>query len=239
MSGSSLGQIAAVTTLNLQNIPQRLATTLVALLGIAGVVIVLIGVLSIAEGFRSVLQGAGAEDVAIVLRDGANDEMGSSVSLEQTRIIADLPQIARDAQGALVSPELYVVVDIPLRTTGTVANVPLRGVSPTAAQLRRGFRIVAGRNVTPGTYEVVVGRGAAGQFAGLDVGQRVKMGSTQWLVAGMFEAGGSVAESEIWTDAKVLQDVFQRGAGFQSMRVKLSSAAAFGAFKDGLTSDER
>src|SRR5690348_11076025 len=113
MAGNSLAQITAVTTLNLQNIPQRLSTTLVALLGIAGVVIVLIGVLSIAEGFRSVLQDAGAEDVVIVLRDGATDEMGSSVSLEETRIIADLPEVARDARGAVVSPELYVVTDIP------------------------------------------------------------------------------------------------------------------------------
>jgi putative ABC transport system permease protein len=239
MARNTLSQIAAVTALNLQNIPQRLATTSVALLGIAGVVVVLIGVLSIAEGFRSVLQRSGAEDVAIVLRDGANDEMSSSISLEQTRIIEAMPEVARDAQGAIVSPELYVVADIPKRSTGTVANVPVRGVSPSAARLRQGFRIVAGRNFTPGTFEVIVGRGAASQFAGLDVGGTVKLGSTQWLVAGMFEDAGSVAQSEVWTDAKVVQDVFQRGAGYQSMRVKLNRSDAFGSFKDGLTSDDR
>jgi len=239
MAGNTLSQIAAVTGLNLRNIPQRLATTLVALLGIAGVIVVLIGVLSIAEGFRSVLQHSGAPDIAIVLRDGSNDEMSSNLSLEQARLIADLPEVARDAQGPIVSAELYVVADIPRRSTGTAANVPLRGVSPSAARLREGFRIVAGRNFNPGTFEVIVGRGAASQFTGLEVGGTVKLGSTRWLVTGMFEDAGSIAQSEVWTDAKMVQGAFQRGASYQSMRVKLTSSKALGSLKDGLSADNR
>ena len=239
MAGSTLGQIAAVTSLNLRNISERFAATIVALIGIAGVVTVLIGVLSISEGFRAVLERSGAEDVAIVLRSGATDEMGSNVSQEQSRIIADLSDVARDQQGPIVSPELYVVVDVPLRTTRTDANVPLRGVSQSAANLREGFRIVEGRNFTPGTFEIIVGRGAALQFAGLDVGSSVRWGSTEWLVAGIFEDAGSVAQSEIWTDATVLQGAYNRGTGFQSMRVRLNSASAYDAFKASLTTDPR
>src|SRR5688572_7877386 len=125
MSGNVTTQVSAITSMNLRNLGQRTASSVVALVGIAGVVTVLIGVLSIAAGFRAVLDQSGQADVAIVLRSGATDEMGSSLLNEQTRIIANSKDVARDADGVIMSPELYVVVDVPLLRTGTVANVPL------------------------------------------------------------------------------------------------------------------
>lgn len=239
MASNAFSQIGAITAMNLRNMSQRASSSIVALVGIAGVVMVLIGVLSIKEGFRAVLELSGAEDIAIVLRNGATDEMSSNLSQEQTRIIADAKQVARDAQGPLVSPELYVIVDVPLLRTGTAANVPLRGVGPQAEKLRQKFRIVEGRNFTPGKFEVIVGRGASLQFAGLTVGQRLRWGTTDWTVAGIFEDRGSVAESEIWTDATVLQGAYSRGSSYQSTRVRLTNAGAMQAFKDSLTSDPR
>jgi putative ABC transport system permease protein len=239
MAGSVMTQISAITSMNLRNVSQRLTSSVVALVGIAGVVMVLIGVLSISAGFRAVLTLSGARDVAIVLRSGATDEMGSGLSQEQTRIIADSKDLARDAQGPIASPELYVIVDIPLKRTVTAANVPLRGVGPHAPQLRQNFRIVEGRNFTPGTFEVVVGRGASEQFAGLTVGNKLRWGTTDWTVVGIFEDRGSVAESEVWTDATVLQGAYNRGTTYQSMRVKLTSPEAFQSFKDTLTKDPR
>jgi putative ABC transport system permease protein len=218
MSNNSLSQIGAITSMNLRNMSQRLASSIVALVGIAGVVTVLIGVLSIAEGFRAVLEISGSPQVAIVLRSGATDEMGSGLSQDQTRVIADSKNILRDEQGPVVSPELYVVVDVPLISTGTAANVPLRGVGPQAAKLRGGFKIVEGTNFTPGKFEVVVGKGASLQFAGLKVGSQLRWGTTNWTVAGIFE---------------------DRGTSYQSMRVKLTSPDAMQAFKDELTSDPR
>jgi putative ABC transport system permease protein len=239
MAGNSLGQIIAVTAMNVRNIPARFGSTLVALVGIAGVVTVVTGVLSIAEGFRAVLDKAGSEDVAIVLRGGATDEMGSSFSQQDTRVIADATQIARDDAGPVLSTELYVIVDVPLQRTGTAANVPLRGVGASAGKLRRGFELTAGRMFTPGTFEVIVGRGAAAQFAGLKVGDVVASGRMKWQVVGHFRDAGSVAESEIWTDAAVLQGAYQRGASYQSVRARLTSAAALAAFRDTLTTDPR
>ena len=239
MAGSTMTQISAITSMNLRNVSQRLTSSVVALVGIAGVVMVLIGVLSISAGFRAVLTLSGARDVAIVLRSGATDEMGSGLSQEQTRIIADSKDIARDAQGTIASPELYVIVDIPLKRTVTAANVPLRGVGPQAPQLRQNFRIVEGRNFTPGTFEIVAGRGASEQFAGLTVGNKLRWGTTDWTVVGIFEDRGSVAESEVWTDATVLQGAYNRGTTYQSMRVKLTSPDAFQSFKDALTKDPR
>lgn len=239
MAGNVTTQIAAITSMNLRNIAERITSSVVALVGIAGVVTVLIGVLSIAAGFRAVLDLSGAADVAIVLRSGATDEMGSSLGNTQIRIIADAKDTARNAEGPITSPELYVIVDVPLLRTGTAANVPLRGVGPQAPKLRQNFRIAEGRSFTPGTFEVIVGRGASLQFAGLTVGSRMRWGTTDWTVVGIFEDRGSVAESEIWTDASVLQGVYNRGNSYQSMRVKLTSAGAVQSFKDTLTADPR
>jgi putative ABC transport system permease protein len=239
MAGSAITQISAITSMNLRNVSQRATSSIVALVGIAGVVMVLIGVLSIAAGFRAVLTLSGAEDVAIVLRSGATDEMGSGLSQPQTRIIADAKDVAHDADGAIASPELYVIVDVPLKRTGTAANVPLRGVGQQAPKLRQNFRIVEGRMFTPGTFEVIVGRGASLQFANLTVGSKLRWGTTDWTVAGIFEDRGSVAESEVWTDATVLQGAYNRGNSFQSMRVKLTSPGAFQSFKNALTADPR
>ena len=239
MSNNSLAQIGAITVMNLRNMSQRAASSIVALIGIAGVVTVLIGMLSIAEGFRAVLEISGSPQVAIVLRSGATDEMGSGLSQDQVRVIADSKNVLRDEQGALVSPELYVVVDVPLITTGTAANVPLRGVGPQAQKLRGDFKIIEGTHFTPGKFEIVVGKGASMQFAGLQVGNQVRWGTTNWTVTGIFEDRGSVAESEIWTDASVLQNAYNRGTSYQSMRVKLTSPNTMQAFKDELTADPR
>jgi len=239
MAGSAMNQISTITSMNLRNLRERMTSSVVALVGIAGVVMVLIGVLSISAGFRAVLTLSGARDVAIVLRSGATDEMGSGLTLEQTKIIADAKNIKRDAEGSIASPELYVIVDIPLKRTVTAANVPLRGVGPQAPQLRQNFRIVEGRNFTPGTFEIIAGRGASQQFAGLTVGNKLRWGTTDWTVVGIFEDRGSVAESEVWTDATVLQGAYNRGTTFQSMRVKLTSPEAYRAFEDALTTDPR
>lgn len=240
MLGNWLAQIGAVTVMNLRNIRERKSSTLVALLGVMGVVTVVVGVLSINEGFRAVLQRAGADDVVVVLRGGATDEMTSGFGQADTRVISDAAEIARDGSRPIVSSELYVIVDVPLKGKGTAAYVPLRGVSPAAAPaLRQGFEITAGRMFTPGTFEVIVGRGAATEFAGLEVGQTLLAGTTALKVVGQFRDRGSIAESEIWTDAPVLQGIYNRGTSYQSVRARLSSAQAFQAFKDGLTSDPR
>jgi putative ABC transport system permease protein len=240
MLGNWLAQIGAVTVMNLSNVRERLGSTLVALVGVAGVVTVVAGVLSINEGFRAVLQRAGADDVAIVLRGGATDEMTSGFGLAETRVIADAQQIARDDNGAIVSSELYVMFDVPLKSTGTAANVPLRGVNAAAApNLRQDFEITAGRMFTPGTFEVIVGRGAASEFAGVEVGETIRAGTTAWNVVGHFRDRGSVAESEVWTDAPVLQGAYNRGTSYQSVRARLASPQALQAFKDALTSDPR
>lgn len=234
-----LSQVASVTKFGLLSIPQRRGSVSAAVIGIAGVVAVLVGVLSIAAGFRKTMNASGAPDAAIVLRSGADSEMVSGFLREDTRTIADAPGLARSDKGPLASAELFVIINLPKRSTGTDANVPLRGVEEEAFKVRENFKIVEGRRFEPGKDEVIVGIGAAGQFAGLEIGNKIKAGRYEWPVVGIFSAGGGTAESEIWTDASVLQGTYHRGDSFQSVYTKLSSPAAFQQFKDALTTDPR
>lgn len=234
-----LSQIITITLTNLRSVGERKAASIVAVVGLAGVVAILVGVLSMREGFRATLDQAGAKDVAIILRSGSAAELSSGLSLDQTRIIAGASSVIKNSGSPVASPELYVIVDVPMRSTGTDSNVPLRGVSDQAAQVRSKFKLVQGRMFMPGRFEVIVGRGAASQFAGLEVGNTMRWGTTDWNVVGMFEDGGSVSESEIWTDATVLQGAYRRGSSFQSVRVRVASPAAIQTLKDELSVDPR
>jgi putative ABC transport system permease protein len=234
-----ISQIIAVTSVNLRSMAQRIGSSAVAVFGIVGVVIVLVGVLSIAEGFRSAMQATGDEDTVMVMRSGADSEMTSGIGGDHARIIQDKPGIAKDAAGPLTSPELLVIVNHPLKRSGTDANVPLRGVEAAAFRVHTNVHIVEGRNFEFGRNEIIVGRAALGQFVGLTVGSSVKWGENTWRVVGIFEAGGSAAESELWCDAKVLQPAYRRGNSYQSVYARLAAHNSFDALKDALTTDPR
>lgn len=234
-----LSQIIAVTGVTLRSIPQRFGSATVAVIGIAGVVIVFTAVLSIAEGFRAAMMGTGDPQTVIVLRAGSDTEMTSGFSGEQVKLISEAPGIEQGPNGPHASPELFVIVGHPLKRSGTDANVPLRGVSVGALQVRPGLKIVEGRMFQPGTNEIIVGRAASRQFAGLSVGTSVRWGEGSWQVVGIFDTGGSVAESEIWSDAKVLQPAYRRGNSYQSVYLRLDSPNSLQKLKDALTIDPR
>jgi putative ABC transport system permease protein len=233
-----ISQFLAITWMGLRTIPRRLGGSLVAAVGVAGVVAVMVAVLSIAEGIRSTFEGSASADTVIVMRGGADTEMTSALGLEDTRIIADAPGVRRTDQGPTASAELFVIVDVPKRSTGTEANVPLRGVQPGAYDVRGNIEIVEGRRFEPGRDELIAGAGAAGQFT-VDLGSTMRFGESEWTVVGIFTAGGGVAESELWCDARVLQPAYMRGNSFQSVYARLESPESFGGFKDALTSDPR
>ena len=232
-----IAQIISVTSFNLRSIPERKGAVVAAAVGIAGVVAVFVGVLSIAAGFRAAMTVSGAKDVAVVLRSGADSEMTSGLSREEVRLIADAPGVARTADGPLASAELFVIINLPKRSTGTDANVPLRGVERAAIPVRGDIKIVEGRQFELGRNEVIVGSGAARAFAGLEVGNKIQVGKNDWTVVGKFSGGGGAAESEIWTDAAVLQPAYQRGDSFQSVCAKLTSPQAFQQFSNAVVTN--
>jgi putative ABC transport system permease protein len=232
-----IAQTIAVTALNLRTIPQRLGSSAVAVIGIAGVVVVLVSVLSIAAGFTAAMRDSGSPTRALVMRSGADSEMTSGLSGPEVDIIKQAPGLRRGEQAALASAELYVIIDLPKKSTNTPANVPMRGVEPAALAVREEVSITEGRALQFGTNEVIVGRGATGQFAGLGLGQTITSGQNTWQVVGIFEADGGVAETEIWCDARVLQGAYRRGNSFQTVLARLDSSDTFDTFRDWLTSN--
>lgn len=234
-----LEQTAAVTAVNVLGIRQRLGSAGVAVVGFACVVAVFVAVLSIAEGFRQVMERGASPDVALVLRAGSDTEMSSGLEREDAMLIKDAPGVLRGPDGPVASAELFVVVNVPKRSTGTDANVPLRGVEPAAFAVRDEVSIVEGERFRPGRNEVIAGRAAAREFAGLEVGNRLTWGGSEWEVVGIFEADGAIYESEIWTDARVLAPAYRRGATYQSVYARLEPPDAFQRFKDALTADPR
>jgi putative ABC transport system permease protein len=233
-------QTLAVIALNLRTIPARLSSSAVAIVGIAGVVVVFVSVLSIGAGFAAAMQGSGSAARALVMRTGADTELTSGLEGPDVDVIKQAPGIRRDGSGPLASAELYVILDVPKKSTpGASANVPMRGIDAMGLEVREEVSLVAGRMFQFGTNEVIVGRAANGQFVSMNTGDTIVSGQNKWNVVGIFEADGGVAETEIWADARTLQGAYRRGNTYQSVLVRLDSSDTFDTFRDWLTSNPR
>ena len=233
-----LKQTIAVMSVNLRTIPSRLGSSVVAIIGIAGVVIVFVSVLSISAGFNAALAGSGSRDRALILRTGSETELTSGIEGPDVRIIKEAPGIRREGDTASASAELYVIIDLPKRNVAnSSSNVPMRGIEPLGLQVRPELSIVEGRPFRFGTNEVIVGRGAQNQFEGLTIGNTVTSGQNQWVVVGVFEADGGVGETEIWCDVQALQSVYRRVNAFNSVLMTLDSSDSFDTLREWLASN--
>ena len=231
-------QAWSVTNVGIATIPQRLGSSSVIIVGIAGVVGVLVALLAMAEGFRQTLAQTGDAETAIVMRGGATAELSSGIAREDATLIEQLPGILKDAAGKpIASPELVVVANIPKKASATDANVEIRGVGEQAFALRPNVKIVSGKKFGQGLRELIVGKGALAQFAGLDPGATINLGNQQWTITGVFESGDA-HESELWGDVEVVSATYRR-QGYQSVTVRLTSPDALDPFKAGIAADPR
>ncbi len=225
---------------NVRSVKARWTSTIVAVVGIAGTVGVFVAMLSLARGFRATLVSSGSEDNALITRAGATSEMTSGIPIDSVKVIQDAPGIARGPEGPLLTSEAVLMAPIPLRSTGTDANVELRGVSPNVLAIRRNIKIIEGRMFQPGQNELVVGKNARSTYSGLTLGSTIGLGSARWQVVGIFDAGGSSFDSEVWGDAHLLNGAYKRPDTLsQSVTVHLTSPAALQQLKDSLTADPR
>ena len=232
--------MAIPVSYNLQSARERWTSSVVAVLGIAGTVAVFVAMLALARGFKATLTSSGRPENVIVQRAGADTEMTSSVTVDEVRIVEEAPQIARDASGPLLSPEIVVIGTIPLRDTGTDANVQVRGVSPRVFGVRPQVQLVEGRFLTPGLAEAVVGKGARNAYAGLDLASTVRIGAGTWTIVGVFDGKGTAYDSEVWADSTVLAGFYQRPTNlYQSATARLKSPDDFAAFEATLKGDPR
>jgi putative ABC transport system permease protein len=232
-----LKQLVAVISMSLQTLPQRLGASSVIVIGIAGVVAVLVSVLAMGAGFHHTLADSGRDDRVIILRGGSDAELNSNLTRTDIATISNAPGLAKDAEGkALLSSELVTVVNVPKIDTGTDANVTMRGVGLKLAEVRPELKIVSGKMFRPAVRELIAGVGAAKLFRGLTVGSVLRLRNADWTVTGIFSSNGDVRESELLADVDTVGSSIER-TGYSSAVGLLSSAAAFTAFKDSLTSD--
>jgi len=232
-------QLAAVTWMNLQTLPQRFGASSVIVIGIAGVVAVLVSVLAMGVGFQHTLADSGRADRVIILRGGSDVELNSNLTREDIDVIASAPGLVKDSLGKpALSNELVTVANVPKMDTGTDANVTLRGVGAKLLTVRPEIHLVSGRMFQPAVRELIAGAGAAQQFRGLTAGSILRLRNADWTVTGVFTSNGDVHESELLADVDTVASAIER-TGYSSAIGLLESAAAFDAFKDALTTDPR
>lgn len=229
-------QLYTVCLLNLRNLKGRLDSSLVAVIGFTGVIMVFVAVFAIRDGFNATLRESGSPDVVIVMRGGAGAEVNSVLSVNDAKLVAEAPGIQPTTSGPLASDELLVQLSMPKVDTGLDANVPFRGVDSNVFQVHDKVHIVAGRNFQPGLNEVIVGLRAFHEYKGFALGDVIHSGPYKWNIVGIFDDGG-VYSSEVWGDLTVMQAAYKRGSSLESVFVKLASPSAFQQFKDSLTSN--
>lgn len=233
---SALRQIAAVTWMNLQTLPQRLGMALVIVIGIAGVVGVLVAVLALASGLANTLANTGRSDRGIVLSSSASSEMTSSLAREQVLTIMDAPGIRKNADGKpIASAEALTTVKLKRRDDDLPVNVILRGIGPQGFTLRPEVRMMDGRAFQPAVRELIVGRAAQAQFRGLEVGSVLHFRNSDWTVVGSFDSGNSL-ESGLLADAQTVLSAYSRNS-FQSLTAQLESAQGLDRLKESLTTN--
>lgn len=232
---NSISQVFTVTALNLRSLPQRLGSSLVLVIGTAGVVAVLISVLSMSVGFRQTVTGGSREDRAVILTRGAEAEEGSSVSRADVVAIENLPGIRRTPDGKpAISAEVIAIASVARKSDGSDAFVALRGVGPHAFAVRPELKIVSGRVYRPGEREVIVGKSAQAQFSNLDAGDTIALGDGDWTIVGVFESQGSFHESTLIADSEAVLSAFKRNS-FNSVTALLDSKDSYPSLRQALS----
>jgi putative ABC transport system permease protein len=236
---SSGRQTRSVIRIGIATIPQRLGSSAVVVVGIAGVVGVLVALLAMGAGFEQILKQTGADDTVIVLHSGAESEATSTLDNDTVGIISQAPQVLRGADGQpVVSGEQLIVASLPTRSTGLEASIALRGVGESAWILSRNLRFIEGRKFRPGLRELIVGKSTRDEFVGLRVGSTVSFDGQSWPIVGVFDSGDA-HNSEIWGDSQVIGSSYRRGGTVNSVMLRLTDASAIDALKAGIESDPR
>jgi putative ABC transport system permease protein len=227
-----IGQLWTLLRLNLLTLPQRWASAAIDVFGVACIVAVFVGLFSIAASFRSLLMASADDGILMVLKTGQDSEDQSSLDRDTASSVAGLATTG-DPQ-AIVSPESSRSISVNRIGQGDYVDLAIRGVTPAAFRLRSGLKVIAGRAMAPGRFELLAGRSSQRQFTGLNVGDRLRLADADWEIVGVFEDGGGAIESELWADLPVLQSAFRLGPDVHTVRVRSSSSAAAASFQAAL-----
>ena len=219
-------QILAITGMNIRTILQRSGASIVIIIGIAGSVAVMVSLLAMAEGLSKTIASTGQEDRALIFREGSNSEMESGIAMTDLAIIENTQGIKKSEDGPMIAAEIFTIIDLKKKGAVDTSNLPLRGVQEMSFKIRPELQIVEGKNFFPGKGEIIVGKGAANEYEGLELGNKIKIRDSEWTVVGIFSTGGDVHESEIWADLAVTQGAFRRGASASIAIVQMEENAS-------------
>jgi putative ABC transport system permease protein len=222
-----------------RNLWTRRLTTALTASGMALVVFVFAATLMLAEGLHRTLVDTGSYDNVVVIRKGAGSEVQSGVDRDQAAIVESQPEVATGEGGRkLLAKEMVVLINLPKRVTNKPANVVIRGIGPSSLSLRPQVRLIEGRMPRSGSSEVVAGKSIAERFKGGGYGETLRFGMRTWRVVGVFEAGSTGFNSEIWGDVDQLMQAFRRPV-YSSVIFKMRDPSGFNAFKQRIESDPR
>ncbi len=217
-----------------RNLMARKLTTLLTATGMALVVFVFATVLMMTEGLRHTLAGTGSYNNVIIIRQGSQTEVQSTVTREQANLIASLPGLAsHSTQGPMVSREVIVLVNVPRQDGEGLANIVVHGTTPVGIGMREQIRVVEGRSFRPGSSEVIIGKGLTRGKLGLRLGGVLNFGQREWRIVGVFDAGSSGFDSEVWADSEQMMQAFRRQS-YSSLVVGLRDANSFVTFAEAL-----
>jgi putative ABC transport system permease protein len=219
-------QILAITGMNIRTILQRSGASIVIIIGIAGSVAVMVSLLAMAEGLSKTIASTGQEDRALIFREGSNSEMSSGIAMTDLAIIENTQGIKKSEDGPMIAAEIFTIIDLKKKGAVDTSNLPLRGVQEMSFKIRPELKIIEGKNFFPGKGEIIVGKGAANEYEGLELGNKIKIRDSEWAVVGIFSTGGDVHESEIWADLAVTQGAFRRGASASIAIVQMEENAS-------------
>lgn len=219
-------QILAITGMNIRTILQRSGASIVIIIGIAGSVAVMVSLLAMAEGLSKTIASTGQEDRALIFREGSNSEMSSGIAMTDLAIIENTQGIKKSEDGPMIAAEIFTIIDLKKKGAVDTSNLPLRGVQEMSFKIRPELKIIEGKNFFPGKGEIIVGKGAANEYEGLELGNKIKIRDSEWTVVGIFSTGGDVHESEVWADLAVTQGAFRRGASASIAIVQMEENAS-------------
>lgn len=222
-----------------RNLWARRLTTALTGAGLALVVFVFATVLMLDEGLRNTMVTTGEYDNVVLVRRAAETEVQSGIDRVQANIAASHPAIARGTDGQpWLSKETVVLISLIKRGSAQPSNVIIRGIAPNALTLRPQVRLSAGRMFRPGAAEIIAGASIARRFNGAGIGEKIRFGQREWTVVGLFDAGNSGFDSEIWGDADQLMAAFRRNA-YSAMVLRLADSHQFERFKQDIENDQR
>ena len=220
-------QVLSITNMNLKTVLERSGASIVIIVGIAGSVAVMVSLLAMGEGLDKTISSTGEEDRVIILRDGSSSELSSGIVNQEIDILLTAPGIKKIDNESMVAGELFAIIDLKKKGAESTSNLPVRGVVPMSFSIRPEFKIIEGRNITSGTAELIVGKGAHDQYQGVEIGDKLRTRDGEGTVVGIFSTGGDAHESEVWGDVSTLQSVFRREGNVSSAIARLESKETF------------